>query len=338
MKNEGLLIEQIARALPGGNAARGRQGLRLGIGDDAAVIRPTRGMEWVVSCDQFLEDIHFVAGMHPPEAVGYKALARATSDLAAVGAAPRYFLLSLALPRERTSAWLHGLLSGMARAARRFGMVVAGGDTSKNPRVAINITVIGEIESGLAITRSGARAGDEIFVSGTLGRAQLGLELIRAVRNAGSPRWGRLLKPHLYPQPRINLGRWLSRRRLASAMIDISDGLSTDLGHICEASGVGARVWGAQIPVVKIPRALRRYDSAALAMALHGGEDYELLFTVAAKREHELGSAFEGLRLTRIGQITKEKGMILCDASGGKQRLKPEGWDPFKTPRKRRRT
>jgi thiamine-monophosphate kinase len=335
MKNERLLIEQIARLLSAGSGSRARRGLHLGMGDDAAVIRSARGMEWVVSCDQFLEDIHFLAHVHPPEAVGYKALARATSDLAAMGAAPRYFLLNLALPADRTSAWLDRFLSGMARVARQFGMVLAGGDTSRFRRVAISITVIGEVEPGLAISRSGARDGDLIFVSGTLGGAQLGLELTSAEHAKRSWRWKSLLKPHLYPQPRIGLGRWLAQEQLASAMIDISDGLSTDLGHICEASGVGAWIWGSKIPAVEIPRALRRRDLDPLALAVHGGEDYELLFTVPAKREHELSAAPKGLRLTRIGEISKQKGMVLCDASGRKRRLKPQGWDPFRASRKR---
>ena len=330
MKNEQLLIEQIAQSLPTGKGSRARRGICLGMGDDAAVIRSSRGMEWVVSCDQFLEDVHFLARFHPPEAIGYKALARATSDLAAMGAVPRYFLLSLALPGGRTSAWLTGFLSGMARAAGQFGMILAGGDTSKFPRVAINITVMGEVERGLAVSRSGATVGDLIFVSGTLGGARLGLELITAVHTVRSPRWKRLLKAHLYPQPRIGLGRWLAQRRLASAMIDISDGLSTDLGHICEASRVGARVWKSKIPLMGIPGALRRRDLDPLALALHGGDDYELLFTVPAKREHELNAAPRGLRLTRIGEISKEKRMVLCDASGRERRLEPQGWDPFR--------
>jgi thiamine-monophosphate kinase len=330
MKDERLLIEQIVRALSAGTGARSRR-LRLGIGDDAAVIRPTPEMDWAVSCDQFLEDVHFLANVHAPGSVGYKALARATSDLAAVGAAPRYFLLSLALPDERTSAWLRLFLSGMARAARQLGMILAGGDTSRFPKVAINLTVIGEVESHRAITRSGARSGDLIFVSGTLGGARLGLELVRAAHPARDARWQRFLKPHLYPQPRIGLGRWLAQRQLASAMIDISDGLSTDLGHICEASGVGARVWSSKIPVVRIPRALRREDLDSLALALHGGDDYELLFTVPAKQAHVLGTAFKGLRLTRIGEITKEKRLVLCEASGRERQLKPLGWDPFRT-------
>ncbi len=336
MKNERLLIERIARALPTGKGLRAQRGLRLGIGDDAAVIRPARGMECVLSCDQLLEDVHFLAHVHPAEAVGYKALARATSDLAAMGAAPRYFLLSLALPAERTSAWLDRLLLGMAQAARQFGMILVGGDTSKCPRVAISITVIGEVERGRAITRAGAKDGDLVFVSGRLGGAQLGLELILGGQDGRSQRWKSLLKPHLYPQPRIGLGRWVGQKRLASAMIDISDGLSSDLSHICEASGVGALVWSFKIPAVGVPRALRRRDLDPLALALHGGDDYELLFTVPAERKQELSGTPGGVQLTSIGIISKKKGMVLCDSSGRERRFQPQGWDPFRARRKRR--
>ena len=153
--------------------------LRLGIGDDAAILHSPAKTDWVVSCDAFLEGVHFLADRHPPESIGYKALARATSDLAAMGAAPRFFFLSLAIPPARTGAWLTRLLGGMARASRKFDIVLAGGDTTELPIVSINITVIGEVKSGMAILRSGARTGDSIYVSGTLGQAQLGLELIR---------------------------------------------------------------------------------------------------------------------------------------------------------------
>ena len=250
MTDEARLIEQILRAVPSrGRLARSRPngrslpvGLRLGIGDDAAVIRPMGQADWVWTCDAFLENVHFLAHAHPPQAVGFKALARATSDLAAMGARPRFFLLSLALPPSRTGGWLKGFLAGMARAARQLGLVLAGGDTSQHATVAISVSVLGEIAPGCAVTRSGARPGDRLYVTGRLGAAQLGLELILRglYRRAG---FRPLLRRHLYPELRLAFGQWLARRRLASAMIDTSDGLSTDLGHICEASGAGARVW-----------------------------------------------------------------------------------------------
>jgi thiamine-monophosphate kinase len=292
-----------------------------------------------LSCDAFLENIHFLADVHPPDAIGYKALARATSDLAAMGAVPQFFMLSSALPDMRTGKWLDEVLVGMARAARQFGMVLIGGDTSRNVTVAMNITVGGQVAPGRALTRSGARPGDGIFVSGTLGAAQLGLELIlRGVYK--ERRYKPLLQPHLRPQIQLELGRWLAgehrRPAIASAATDTSDGLSSDLTHICQASGVGARIYAAQIPTVKIPKPFRdgRFDS--LEMALHGGEDYQLLFTVPRAEAHRIPRALRSTRITRIGEILKaaanreSRPIELVDASGWKTPLIPRGWDSFR--------
>jgi thiamine-monophosphate kinase len=319
------LVKRVVRAL---SSRTGTQ-LRLGIGDDAAILKPRAGVEWVVSCDGFYEKVHFNLDSHPPESVGYKSLARATSDLAAMGAKPRFFLLTLALPAACTGVWLDRLLRGMTRAADAFGLILAGGDTANHSTVAISITVIGEVAPGHAVTRAGARPGDRICVSGTLGRAELGLGLVLRGLAKGW-QWQRLLQPHLFPQPRIALARWLARRGLASSMIDLSDGLSTDLAHICEASGVGACVNAGRIPAVSVPPALRHRRFDPLTLALHGGEDYELLFTVPPKREHELRASSKGLRLTCIGEITKVRVVILEDSSGRKRRLEPRGWDHFR--------
>jgi thiamine-monophosphate kinase len=294
----------------------------------------------VLSCDAFLENVHFLAGVHSPDAIGYKALARATSDLAAMGAAPRFFMLSLALPASRTGAWLDALIKGMARAAREFGMVLIGGDTSQNPTVIMNITVGGDASAGHALTRSGARPGDGIYVSGTLGSAQLGLELIlrRLHRDA---RWKGLLDQHLRPKIQIELGRWLAGERrgqpIASAATDTSDGLSTDLTHICQASGVNARIYAGQIPVVKVRQPLQRLGLDPLQLALHGGEDYQLLFTVPSAHAHRLPKLFHGTRITKIGEILGAKSrrslvsIELVNAVGKKTLLKPRGWDSFRT-------
>jgi thiamine-monophosphate kinase len=332
MKDEGLLIERIARALPSREKRGARLGLRLGIGDDAAVMRPTSAAEWVLSCDQFLEDVHFLAEIYPPEAVGYKALARATSDLGAMGAAPGYFLLSLALPARRTSKWLDRFLSGMARAARQFGMILIGGDTAQSRSVAISITVLGEIKPGRALTRSGARPGDRIYVSGTLGRAELALQLV--LRGWHRTRlWQPLLRAQFYPRPPIALGRWLAVQRVASSMIDLSDGLSTDLTRLCQASGCGADLWATTIPAVTVPPTLRQRGLDPLQIALHGGEDYELLFTVPRHRENQLRAAPGKARLRCIGEITRRKGLRLVGLDGRSRAIKAGGWDHFRRKR-----
>jgi thiamine-monophosphate kinase len=348
MTSESRLIERVVRKLPSQIGG----GLRIGIGDDAAILRPRAGAEWVLTTDAFLENVHFLLRVHPPEAVGYKALARATSDLASMGARPRFFLLSLALPPSCTGKWFDRFLDGMSSAAGSFGLVLAGGDTTRSPLAAINLTVIGEVAPGRAILRSGARPGELICVSGTLGEAELGLRLLlrewhkfpagskfwRASSKART-RWGAhprkklksLVQKHFYPEPRLALGEWLAKNRRATAMIDTSDGFSTDLAHLCEASGVGARVWAAKIPKVVVPRDLRKLDLEPLRLALDGGEDYELLFTVPKRLARRLPKAVGGVPITIIGEITRgRRVLLLIDDAGRAKTLPPQGWDPFR--------
>ncbi|MGA8405568.1 MAG: thiamine-phosphate kinase [Candidatus Acidiferrales bacterium] len=417
MERESQLVEKIARALSSGTTApsqtpsspklssrqrppSGRRGislrsfhhlgsvdsssLRLGIGDDAAILAPSARSEWVLTCDAFLEGVHFLAKTHPPDSVGYKSLARATSDLAAMGATPRYFLLTLALPPQFTraaisrrgaalqstkksssaersgliqglvgrgfshdiksatsrgalapeapsEAWLNSFLKGMARAARELGITIIGGDTTKSDRLFISITALGEIPRGRALTRSGAKPGDLIFVSGKLGRAQLGLELV--LRGLASDRRFRALtQPHLYPKIRVALGEWLAQRRIASSAMDLSDGLSTDLARLCAASDTGAKIYPDKIPSVKIPAAAQKLGQRKLdplQLALHGGEDYELLFTVPPHQAKKLRNAPGASALTAIGKITRKKNIILIHHDGSHEPLEPAGWDPF---------
>jgi thiamine-monophosphate kinase len=331
MVREDQLVERTVRAIP----SRAGDIIQLGIGDDAAILRPKRGKDWILTCDAFLEGIHFLANVHSADSVGYKALARATSDLAAMGADPRLFVLSLALPASRTGAWLDGFLRGMARAARELGLRLAGGDTTRSPRVFVSVTVLGEIAPGRAVRRSGAHPGDLIYVSGKLGRAQLGLYLVR--RGMGRDRRLReFLRAHLYPQIQIQieLGTWLARRRIPTAMMDISDGLSTDLIRLCRASRVGARIRPGRLPCVRIPeRIVRLLPGRArdpLRLAVHGGDDYGLLFTVPRKKEKLLLRAPGFRNLARIGEITSDRRIILAHESGRTETLRPLGWDPFR--------
>jgi thiamine-monophosphate kinase len=338
MDSEDQLVNRIAKAIPSWQGTVSRQsregGLRLGIGDDSAVISPDGKTDWVISCDAFLQDVHFLPDRHPPESVGYKSLVRATSDLAAMGAVPRLFLLTLALPKTRLSSWLDGFLAGMGRAARQMGMRLAGGDTTLFSAISISTTVLGEIPRGLAVTRAGAKPGDLIYVSGRLGRAQLGLELI--TKGFSQNRlYGPLLGPHLYPEIRLKLGAWLAQHRVASAMMDISDGLSTDLPRLCKASGVGARLISAHIPCVEIPASLQKLSPKRnldpLLMALHGGEDYELLFTVPPRKAKSLRAAPGFSELTAIGEITKKKDLLIVSPDQTQaQKLRSLGWDPFR--------
>jgi thiamine-monophosphate kinase len=325
---EDKLVARIASTL----ALKGGPRLALGAGDDAALLAPQPGYETILTCDWFLEGSHFLPEKHPADSVGWKCLARAVSDIAAMGGKPRCFLLSLALPgklaltaKDAGSRWLDEFLGGLRRAARRFGCALAGGDTTQRREILINITVVGEVLAGRAIRRSAAKAGDRIFVSGVLGEAELGLQKLRRSTRV-SPITDGALRKHLYPEPRLGLGRWLADRKLASSMIDLSDGLSSDLPRLCAASGVGARIEVAQIP--KLPRTgAGQFD--ALSLALNGGDDYELLFTVRANKASRIPRSFQGIALTEIGEITRGRRVVAMHRDRTKP-LVPRGWDPFR--------
>jgi thiamine-monophosphate kinase len=319
-KNENSLIARIERTF--GKASLGKS-MRLSLGDDAALWSPTRGMETVLTCDWFLEGTHFLRGKHSADAVGWKCLARAVSDIAAMGGELRCFLLSLALPDELTGKWLEGFLRGLRRCSQALDCALAGGDTTRRDKVLISITVIGELRRGRAVLRSGASPGDAIYVSGTLGEADAGLRELRRMRGMAKAT-NAALRKHLYPHPRLELGAWLAEQRMATAMMDLSDGLSTDLPRLCAASGVGAIIQINSLPVTALAR-----TSTARKLALHGGDDYELLFTVAKKNARKFPRDFQSLRLTSIGEITRDKRILLETQPGKMLPLRSGGWDPF---------
>jgi thiamine-monophosphate kinase len=342
MDLETKLIERIAQVVPSDTApAAGRiprSFVRQGIGNDGAVIALGGRTDWILSCDAFLEGVHFLPDCHPADSVGFKSLARATSDLAAMGAQPLLFLLTLALPAERTGKWLDEFARGMARAARRLEVRLVGGDTTRCPIILISITVLGEVASGRAVTRAGAKPGDILYVSGRLGRAELGLQMIknglRRQARGGLRSQFSLLQQHLYPKIRVELGAWLARHRLASSMIDISDGLSTDLARVCAASRVGARLRAERIPCVEVPAAqahlFNKLKLDPLQIALHGGDDYELLFTVPPDQASRLRHAPGFREIRAIGKIERGKRIVIVGADGQAKRLVPGGWDPFR--------
>jgi thiamine-monophosphate kinase len=324
--NENTLVREIERSFP----SAGNRVLRFGIGDDAALFQPKTGHELVLTCDWFLEGSHFLRDKHPPDSVGWKCLARAVSDIAAMGGEPRCFLLSLALPASASEGWLHGFLKGLKRASKKLCCELAGGDTTRRDDILINVTVVGEVAKKRAVFRSGARLGDVIYVSGHLGQAELGLRLLRsgATKSVPHARW---MQRHLYPEPRLALGRWLAAKRIATSMIDISDGLSTDLGRLCDSSRVGALLQSAQFPVVQVPQRLRSKIGDPLELALHGGDDYELLFTVGSGTLPEIPWDFQGLRISPIGRITAGSKVAWHDEKTNTSKLlRPGGWDPFR--------
>ena len=322
--NESSLIRRIEQI-----AWRPTAVLPVSLGDDAAIWRPRTGYEAILSCDWFLEGTHFLATRHPAESVGWKCLARAISDVAAMGGVPRCFLLSLALPSTRTGAWLRGFLDGLAKASHALKCPIAGGDTTRRQEILINITVVGQCRRGSAVLRSGARPGDAIFVTGRLGEAEYGLQLLRSGKKKLSFR-DRRLRKHLYPRPRLAIGGALAQNRLATAMMDLSDGLSSDLARLCAASGVGARIWAQQLPTVRMAEGHQKsFDAAELA--LHGGDDYELLFTVAKSNLARIPKSIGNLALTQIGVIAAQKKVLLVNGNKAVVELRNLGWDPFRS-------
>jgi thiamine-monophosphate kinase len=304
---------------------RAAAGLTLGIGDDAALVRVAPGHELILTTDMSIEDVHFAPKLHPPEAVGHRALERSLSDIAAMGGWPRFALISLAVARTTRRAWLEGFYDGFFALARKFATAVIGGDTARtNGPVAIDVIVAGEVPRGQALRRAGARPGNLIYVSGRLGLAALGLRLLLARRGARTAAERAGLRAHLYPVPQCALGQFLSTHHLASAAMDLSDGLSIDLTRLCQASGVGARLFEKHIPIPAIPQ-----REEALEMALHGGEDYQLLFTVPTAQAAKIPRRLGRLPLTCIGEILAQRRVEMVTAEGRALPLEVRGYDHF---------
>ncbi len=327
-QSEDSILRKIADSARPWKDRAGRS-VTLGIGDDAALFRPKPGYQTILTCDWFLEGTHFLRKEHPPDAVGWKCLARAISDVAAMGGDPRCFLLSLALPESHTGRWLDLLLGGLQRASIRFKCVLAGGDTTRRNEILINVTVVGEVRAGSAARRSGARPGDILYVSGRLGEAEFGLRILKQHSETAASK-NPATRKHLYPEPRLALGQWLVKNGLASAMMDLSDGLSSDLPRLCAASRVGALLKKVEIPRLKITNAALSHRHDPLQLALHGGDDYELLFTVPPRKVKRLPKTFQGVSLTAIGKITRRRELLVLEESGNTTPLMPRGWDPFR--------
>lgn len=294
------------------DASRGASSVALGVGDDAALLRPGAGMELAVSTDLLLEGRHFRAGADA-RSLGHKSLAVNLSDMAAMGAAPRWAMLALALPAA-DEAWLGGFAQGFFTLAERFGVELIGGDTTRGPAsgpIVICVTILGEVPRGLALYRAGAAPGDDIWVSGELGGAALGLahpEIAAAARRLDEP------------EPRVELGERL--RGIANAAIDVSDGFAQDLGHILERSGLGAVVEYERLP---------GFAGADTRQVLAGGDDYELIFTARQERRAEIESLSKELRLalTRVGSIQRGAAKLqVLDADRKAMRVE-RGFDHF---------
>lgn len=298
----------------------------LGVGDDCALLAPTPGMQWAVSSDMLVEGRHFVSTV-PPERLGHKALAVNLSDLAACGARPRAFTLALALPRI-DEAFLEGFARGLFALADAQGIELVGGDTTAGP-LNICIAVFGEVPPGQALLRSGARAGDDLYVSGTLGDARLALELFRGSLTLPGNALDQVRLAMEMPQPRVALG--LALRGVASSAIDVSDGLLGDLRHVLKRSNVGATLQADALPrsamLQGLPPDLQR------RFGLAGGDDYELLFTApeAARADVQAAAKRADVAVTRIGRIDSVPGLRLIDAQGEALPDNYASFDHFKT-------
>lgn len=321
-----------------GRAGAGSRDLRLGIGDDCAIVRPRVGEEIVVTTDFSLDGVHFRRDWHPPESAGHRCLARGLSDLAAMGARPVAAFLSMAVPGELLQAkhgrsWLDRFLEGLLALATRFHVPLAGGDTARAAdRACFDVILLGTVRRGRALLRSDAKAGDFIYVTGALGGAAA--ELLALEDN---PRkFTRLTQdaanhPHLYPEPRLAAAAKLAPK--IRAAIDVSDGLSTDLQHLCEESGLSAELDSASVPIH--PLALKAEQAgraaSALDLALNGGEDYELLFTAAP--DARIPSSVAGVAVHHIGQMgraARRPHITLHNANQRATLLEAGGWEHFR--------
>ena len=320
--NEFALIDRYFRR------ATNDPAVRVGIGDDAAVVAPTPGCDLVFSVDMLVEDRHFLAGVDPAT-LGHKTLAVNLSDMAAMGARPRWALLAGALP-DNDERWLSDFARGLFALADRFGVALIGGDTTRGPRN-LCLTIIGEVPVGTALTRSGAKVGDDIYVSGTLGDSALALAVLqgRAALDGAALATARARLET--PEPRVALGERL--RGVASAAIDISDGLTGDLQHILDRSGVGAAIDLALIPRSMPLATLIDGNGRDLGLAclLAGGDDYELCFTAAASSRETIAAIARdvGVPLARIGAVIAESGLVVRDKRGVPLVAVPRSFDHF---------
>lgn len=330
------LIERIRRT-----AAHDAKRVKVGIGDDAAALALAPSSTLLATTDMLLEGVHFDLGTSDLASLGWKSAAVNLSDIAAMGGAPRFCLTGLGIPASLSAEDIAKLYRGMNACLKRYRTALAGGDTCRSRAgLVISVTLLGEAAKGGVVTRSGARPGDLLFVTGTLGDSAAGLELLRT-RGKGHPRLNRsgtrgarvqgtakrLIEKHLRPVPRVSEGLRLAG--IASAMIDVSDGLSSDLAHLCEESGVGAEVFADRVPLSKELRSVRGLLTwPAIEYALSGGEDYELLFTVPRAKLGRLRSMKVGA--AEIGRITRGRGVMLVE-NGRKAPLRPSGYDHFRT-------
>jgi thiamine-monophosphate kinase len=301
-----------------------------GLTDDAASIRPEPGLDWVVTTDALVAGVHFLPD-DPPDLIARKALRVNLSDLAAKGATPRFYLLATVLPKTLDEGWIASFASGLAADQAEFDVKLLGGDTTSTPGVlTLAVTALGQVETGRMLTRSAAQDGDDVYVSGTVGDAALGLLVLRGgLQRLGSALHEALADRYRVPQPRTRLGPALLG--LARASMDVSDGLVADLGHICETSGLGAVIDEPSVPLSPAARAALHEHPALVSAILAGGDDYEILFTAAPDARDKVVALARKLELplTRIGAMRSGSGVKVLRADGSERTLDSAGWQHF---------
>jgi thiamine-monophosphate kinase len=323
------LISRIRKWAPSSDPA-----LIQGIGDDVAVFElGERGAKALLATtDILIQDIHFDLSWIDPSQLGEKALAVNISDIASMGGTPKYFLISIGLPKNLPLSFISSFYHGLRKEAKRFRVELIGGDTSLSQKIVINICLLGEGRKKDLIYRRGARVGDDLYISGTLGDAALGLKILQEKGNMKGVE--RLIKRHLSPCPRLKLGQAIAKHHWATAMIDVSDGLLMDTSHLLQESGVGVRVWEDRIPLSKLyQKWIHSFSKDPFQLALSGGEDYELLFTSSPKMRERISSLARSLKIpiTRIGEILPIKeGLHIVKRNGKDYSPSRLGFDHFR--------
>lgn len=297
----------------------------LGVGDDAALIAPTNGMALAVAADMLVAGTHFLPDAHPYD-IGWKSLAVNLSDMAAMGALPKWATMTIAMP-QADEAWVEGFAAGFFACADKFQVDLIGGDTTRGP-LAISVQIMGEVRSNQVLLRSSAKPGDEIWVSGKVGDAALALAALQGRYNLSEEELESCLPALHTPQPRVELGLLLNN--MVHSAIDISDGLLADLGHILQASNVGAEIKLQHVPCSHVARQ-RLTDPQVQQMVLAGGDDYELCFTASARNHAEIAkvATLIGVPLTRIGTVTEHDGLMVRGLDNQPLDIKTPGFDHF---------
>jgi thiamine-monophosphate kinase len=354
MKGESDFIDALRRRVDTGTRGRGdaestasprlpvtvSSSLVIGIGDDAAVFRSTAGKETVITADLLVEDIDFRRTTTSPYLLGHKSLAVSLSDIAAMGARPLWSMMSIGVPEDVWQTdFVERLYDGVLDLANRYGVQLIGGDTSRTTEnIVIDSIVAGEATAGMSVLRSGASVGDQIFVTGSLGAAAAGLRLIERgahlaeqnLADEDSQKLDHILLRQLRPEPRVGWGIVLGEERLATSMIDLSDGLSSDLNRVCSASGVGALIDSSLLPIdERVIELCGRRALDPLQLALHGGEDFELLFTVKPANATRLPRRVDGVGIKCIGTIQSASEGVKISEGPRAWELKPGGWKHF---------